>query len=319
MSSGSKIVYHYCPSEAFISILTNKTLRATNIKKSNDYSEITNGLVVFQRAVYMACTRFKKKHPWDFVFAEFYEGTDFRRLIENSIDNESLTYYAICFSEANDSLSQWRGYADNASGVAIGFDASLLHECMDHRNLKFMEIEYNAENVIEDLISYILKKLERTQAKRGDELKIADYENDISAVVSSFIYNAAFYKSKAFSEEQEWRLVFYPFGKIHNLLVRHRAKDISSNQLYYDRMSEYLGEETQYRYLIRKPLSFGLRRNNIFSYFDFDFSSIAFKFIKEIILGPKNSMDDLDLRLFLINSGYDVTKIEIRHSNATYQ
>ena len=34
--------------------------------------------------------------------------------------------YAICFSERGDSLSQWRGYADDGSGVCIGFRADRI-------------------------------------------------------------------------------------------------------------------------------------------------------------------------------------------------
>lgn len=109
------------------------------------------------------------------------------------------------------------------------------------------------------------------------------YGNAISQVLTSFVYNAAF------AEEKELRLVFYPFGNIQNLYIRHQARDMSSNQLYYDRMFEYLQKERQYGPFIRKPLSFGLRRNNIFSYFDLDFSSIAPFLSKRLYLDQKTT------------------------------
>ncbi|WP_416152053.1 DUF2971 domain-containing protein [Pseudomonas sp. Bout1] len=33
---------------------------------------------------------------------------------------------ATCFSKAGDVLSQWRAYADDGQGYAIGFDSKLL-------------------------------------------------------------------------------------------------------------------------------------------------------------------------------------------------
>ena len=215
MSWNTKLVYHYCSCEAFISIFSSQTLRVTNIKKSNDYTEIINCLDLFLRSLRIACHSFNSKNPDDVEFAQLYHETDIATLIERSIMNDSLTYYAVCFSETGDSLSQWRGYADNATGVAIGFDSQYLDQATDYKNMKFMSVEYNKQDVEEDLVCYIVKKFERVKEELGDFATATDYGNAISTVVSSFVCNAAFYKNSAFSEEKEWRLVFYPFGNIH--------------------------------------------------------------------------------------------------------
>ena len=44
---------------------------------------------------------------------------------ENHAD---FRYYVTCFSYQNDLLSQWRGYADDGRGAAIGFDLDVLKE-----------------------------------------------------------------------------------------------------------------------------------------------------------------------------------------------
>ena len=67
-----------------------------------------------------------------------------------------------------------------------------------------------------------------------------DYENVALTITSAMIYNAVFYKNSAFSEEQEYRFVYYPFGLIRNLLVSHKSKDMAANQLFYDRMHDTL-------------------------------------------------------------------------------
>ena len=319
MSHYAKTVYHYCSNEAFISILSSMTLRATNIKKSNDYTEIVNCLDLFQRSLRIACYRFSKENPEDTEFSQLYHETDIATLVERSIMNDTLTYYAVCFSEAGDSLSQWRGYADNATGVAIGFDRQYLENLTNRQSVKFMPVEYSKEEVQEDLISHIIRKFNQVKTDLHGFATTTHYGNAISQIISSFVYNAAFYKNSAFAEEREVRLVFYPFGNIQNLCVRNRSRDMSTNQLYYDRMYEYLQKEQQHGPFIRKSLSFGLRRNNIFSYFDLNFSAIAPFFVQEIVLGPKNNMDDLDLRLFLLSKGLDIANIKITRSTATYQ
>lgn len=314
-------VYHYCSCETFLSIISKSTLRMTNIQKSNDYTEIINSLNIFRTALQTACYQFSRANPWDETFAKFFQNVHINELIENAIYNDSLTYYAVCFSEERDLLSQWRGYADDASGVAIGFNVQYLKELTDYRNMKYMAVEYNTGSVSKDLIQYVLEKLQAVQYDIRSEQTFypSYYENALNEIITSFIYNAAFYKSSAFAEEKEWRIVLYPFGMIRNLRARNESHLAPSNQLYYDRMSEFLQGKSKHGHLIRSPINFGLRKNNIFTYFELDFSAIASFFVKEIVLGPKNQMDDLDLRLLLLSNGIDPNNIQITRSAATYQ
>lgn len=41
--------------------------------------------------------------------------------------------------------------------------------------------------------------------------------------------------------------------------------------------------------------------------------------IFEIVIGPKSNLDDKDLRLFLIAHGYDLSKVQIVKSKASYR
>ena len=36
--------------------------------------------------------------------------------------------FCVCFSESRDQLSQWRGYAQDGNGMAIGFDKGILEK-----------------------------------------------------------------------------------------------------------------------------------------------------------------------------------------------
>jgi len=57
------------------------------------------------------------------VFAKQFE----RFLIDGGI-NEAAHFFVGCFSAAGDDLGQWRGYADNGRGFALGFDTAILED-----------------------------------------------------------------------------------------------------------------------------------------------------------------------------------------------
>lgn len=50
-----------------------------------------------------------------------------------------------------------------------------------------------------------------------------------------------------------------------------------------------------------------------------NFESIKDIMLAEIVIGPKSEIDDKDLRLFLLSNGYNLSKINIRKSSATYR
>ena len=62
-----------------------------------------------------------------------------------------------------------------------------------------------------------------------------------------------------------------------------------------------------------------LRGKSITSYVDLSFREVLPYCIREIVLGPKNVMDDLDLRLFLTENGIDLSFTKIIHSASTYR
>ncbi len=128
----SGIVYHYCSLDTFLKIITNHTIRASNIRKSNDYHEIVSCVGSFKAAVRRACIKYMNDNPWNKVFKSFYnpEGLgeiDIDGIIRTAIENESCTYYCACFSKERDLLSQWITYADDGRGVAIAFSEAILY------------------------------------------------------------------------------------------------------------------------------------------------------------------------------------------------
>ena len=122
------IVYHYCSLESLNSILKHRSLRLTNILKSNDSMEISWICryydTEFKSAYEKASDLFRSN-----ISLERFMG--YVKLFTDEFFNENhseFRYYVTCFSYQKDLLSQWRGYADDGRGAAIGFDLDVLKE-----------------------------------------------------------------------------------------------------------------------------------------------------------------------------------------------
>ncbi len=319
MDSIPQIVYHYCSLDSFFAIIKNSTIRLTNISKSNDREEIRYCFDAFEDTLRKACKEFAHKNIDNKEVEKFFSEIDYDSLVSRAVANESLIYYVACFSSESDLLSQWRGYSNDGKGVAIGFYSRNFVLAKDLKNIKYNKIIYDMNSVKLELHDYIIEKLKKANLKAKNTLSISPYMDAINDIISGMVYNAIFYKNPAFQEENEWRLVFYPFGNIRNLLISHKSKDLSSNQLFYDRMYESIEYEKDYNGLIRGKIQFRCTDEKIISYVDMNFDSIKEYMIADIIIGPKSNIDDKDLRLFLMSNGYDLSKISIRKSKATYR
>ena len=319
MKNIPEIVYHYCSLESFLAIIKNSTIRLTNITKSNDRDEIRYCFDAFEDTLRKSCKQFSQKYIDNIEVKNFFDEIDYDSLVSRAVVNESLIYYVACFSSESDLLSQWRGYANDGKGVAIGFYSRNFVLAKDLKNIKYNKITYDMKTVKSELHNYIIKKLEKASLKADSSLSISPYMDAINDIISGMVYNAVFYKNPAFQEENEWRLVYYPFGNIRNLLISHKSKDLSSNQLFYDRMYEPIEYKKDYNGILRGNMQFRCSDEKIISYVDMNFDSIKEHMLADIVIGPKSFADDKDLRLFLMSNCYDLSKISIRKSKATYQ
>ncbi len=316
MSDVPSVVYHYCSLEVFLSIIKNSTIRLTNISKSNDTNEVKYCFETFQKALKGACLMYAKSSAINQEDKEFFKNIDYESLVSKAVINDSLIYYTACFSTQPDLLSQWRGYTNDGKGVALGFYSNNF---LGKHDLKFHHITYDMSEAKREIECFIIKKLKEVSRKGNNKNYISEYENVIEEVITDMVYNAVFYKNPAFQEENEWRLVFYPFGNIRNLLIFNKTKELASSHLFYDRMDESIKYKRNIGGLIIDKIHFRCTDRKIISYVDVDFSNIKNNMLAEIIIGPKSEINDRDLRLFLMSNEYDFSKINIRKSNATYQ
>lgn len=272
------LVYHYCSPQTFLQIIEKKCIWLSSTNNMNDFSEGA----WFTKSLNMVL---KKK-------AEVY-GESWCEYVWRSFSDNSYPRYIACFSKEEDSLSQWRAYAQDGEGVAIGFDGSRFgakgkHICCDtsvEKSLCFCDAEYYDDlDIQEDLI------------KRADELR-SRHANELDGFMKSarlFVrYCLALVvavKNPAFKEENEKRLVY-------SALITGR----NGNEL---KVVNPMGD-------IRHRISNGY----LTSYFELSLRGEGI--IKKIILGPRNKFHDIDMRNFLgLNELGDV---EFSRSSATYR
>jgi hypothetical protein len=189
------IIYHYCSMESFVKIIENKELWLSSSTKMDDLAECQWLLSLVARYAQENLS----SSPEDIQFANS---------MLNVITLNSPPSYMVCFSQDMDRLSQWRGYADEGKGVAIGFKLSSFEKILiDNVNFKKLprQNEYYLCKVIysnyEDVSPMI-------QMLIGQSEHNSDPRYDIGII---FAMLRTLFKSDSFSEAREWRFAMEPF------------------------------------------------------------------------------------------------------------
>jgi len=283
-SADSEVMYHYCSLESFFAIVREKTIRLTSVFYMNDTQEH----YWFRNLVARRIAE-RDKRKGDRAVARYYES-----LADRMLEAYLPEFFCACFSRDGDLLSQWRAYADDGRGVAIGFRRQYFTDI----RVQFLDVH----DVVYDEDTQIRKADEVISRLRpADEDDVAKEEKELCKALEDLrVYassrgaeiliglEAARFKNPAFAEEQEIRVVYNP-----NLSA---------------------GAETC------SSMDFFLRNNLLVPFFSIDLEPSRQPF-SEIIFGPKN---DVELNwppiaLLLDERGFDAGSVKGRKSQATYR
>jgi len=124
-------------------------------------------------------------------------------------------FFICCFSADGDDLGQWRAYADNGQGFALGFDTSSLEDAFTKKKGKLIKqhstfhITYDdteltrVQTALVELVDPLIS-LPRTTCVRGDPLHA--YMMDLLVYHSmDVIRGVMFFKHEAYKNEKEYR------------------------------------------------------------------------------------------------------------------
>jgi len=286
------ILYHYCSNEAFYSIIKNRALPLSALSLSNDSMEgklVTDIFIEIAKADKLNQEIIQRLQDSIATLEGFVDGLGF------------------CLSEKGDLLSQWRGYANDAKGISIGFSKRYLEqlskasvESIEESGFTLHRVKYERTeqetlirptyNEIKRLISKGAFKLpgrrllldSRTQEeidKEDEEIKKTYLElpNTLFPLFTKFFL----LKTKSFLEEREWRLISY--------LLK-------------------LGNDA---------CSFHALPDKIIPYREFPLLELEEKSIVKVILGPKNNTPEYVVDTFLKQNNFK--DVKVLRSSASYR
>jgi len=285
------ILYHYCPTASFLAIVQSQSLWLSSLSLSNDTME--------GKLVASAIARLAERDSLD---------RDSVRRLQDAIGvfEKIVDGLGFCLSEDGDLLSQWRGYAGDATGVAIGFSTEYLDwfskTSMSHDKPGFtlQKVEYEPsahDSRVEPTYRQVKGLIDAGAFKTPSLLGLligptnqeAEQENtaiqkahtQLSLTLLSLFSELFRLKAVAFREEHEWRLLSH--------LVKG-GEDACSHRVVHDRIVPF-----------RKVELVGLERSPI----------------AEVILGPKHGTPPKTVEDFLKQNHYGA--VRVRRSEASYR
>lgn len=284
------VLYHYCSASTFQAIASSGTIRFSDINMLNDESECRWGYSIFEEAATRLINRVGVQKAAPTIDISFIDEID---KIISPIQLVAHPFIA-CFSLEPDLLGQWRAYADDGRGFAVGFSATSFKQQLP---ATFLRVLYDKEQQVKEMMQaiwaiYIMQH-------GGSELQKSKFIEDcvlLGTYMTSF-------KHPAFAEEREIRAV-------HAVSIQEQgnlAKFVDEGGIVHGHIE-----------IDGNPVSFQVRDNHLVAYTDATLTPANLTSpICELVLGPKNHSAPGNLHLFLGGLGY--TDIILRKSSVPYR
>ena len=315
-----KLVYHYCDNYKMANILSGKTLRMSDIAKSNDYEEVK----MFFPGILDAIEDEYRKDEFPLQYMDRTNRDALGKLLDweydilrYEFDRGGVTNFVVCFCEEGDVLSQWRGYADNGKGCSLGFSVKELEDyCNTYKGiLRFEQVDYKTVkeinvtiveealkvlNELRGLRNWIVENLPSLNEEKIDKM----FQYYFHQMISSVLMSSLKYKNETFKEEQEWRLFFsqqiYKYAKwIYG--------DEEIETIVYDDMLK----------VIKNRIEFNVTSDDLIPFFPIKFTEISPNPIKQVIVGPQNKIMEKDFSLYIASK--KLSGIDFRYSRISYR
>jgi hypothetical protein len=285
MLNDDSILYHYCSVDVFVNILKTHSIWLTHAREMNDFHED----ILFRKPLKTALQSFVNRSEPE------------RQLLQQIVDEYTKRAdfpYVACFSRDKDMLSQWRAYADDGKGVAIGLNLGKLPhfdlfmqkhgECIS-KPVIIDEVSYTQEDDDVEFMKKILSACLINYQKVKNETEVL--RQGIIALNRLSIFS----KGRGFEEEHEVHMVYHPCYR--NLLANLNRESPKGHE--------------------HDDIEFRVRDGRILSYFTYQLPMEA---IHSVVLGPKCPVDFAQLTLFLNRYAPPIRiNNEIHRSRITYR
>ena len=253
-----------------MAIIKYKTLRFCDLRHMNDVSELSLGEQLLYSVLDSSTINYSQKET-------------VRKALE--VFKARFVLVSMSFSKNGDQLSQWRGYADDANGFSIGFNALSFMKLPVH----LLKVEYKRDVQI-NLISKAIKTISKLNMDNLDAISL----NCIAELFELF----SMMKDISFAEEKEYRLVRALFIDVDN----------------DGRLFDIFKDDEVYKYYL-KDIDFRLVNNTPSPFVDVSFSSM--NPIRRVVIGSKNHSEESDIDLYLRTN--EIHGALVSKSKSTYR
>jgi hypothetical protein len=202
------IVYHYTNDAGLRGILESGKLWLTDMFNLNDPSELRHGLSHVVR-ILMAKAAANGSDDGK-ALAQKFEG-----FLTEGAYQKIAHHFVLSFSAVGDDLGQWRAYADNGRGYALGFDAQEIMRAFKSPtgvaipNNATFPITYDDGKCIkihEEVIELMFGLIARGEKMEAGSKR--EYFNHLFALLATHAFRVALaFKHEAYNNEQEIRFV----------------------------------------------------------------------------------------------------------------
>lgn len=288
-----QILYHYTNLFGLKAIIESQCFFSSNSTYLNDKKEYYYGLDLFKDCIKDRRNEVKNNKTKLNIIDS----------VQRELENKRISFhYVTCFSLDGDLLSQWRAYADDGKGVAIGLDPKKMTEAFKPK-ANGMYIEYDIKNqkkIAEKIISichdFYMSKMKVLKKLNEPDL-YSIIAKEINEVIDKYIGQ---FKHSSFREEREFRFDL-SIDKDYNESSEVLLYRVSRNNL----LVPYLELKTEYR------LEKEYREKNKMGTDDLEKHKVKLLPITEIIIGPSTDfeLNKQSIEDFLKKHNYDDVNI----------
>lgn len=274
------LFYHYCSPDTFLSICNGKKLRFSDLFCMNDHMENYWGYNI-----------------WIEVVNELLNNNEVEESFIDQIDeiisasSAQFLRLACCLSQDGDVLSQWRAYANDASGYSIGFSANEILKMP----IRMIPVCYDKDEQ-KNIVARFIKAIYEVEKENTSEDK-----EDFYRTCNEFAISLSSFKNPAFKEELEIRLMHIAVLDLSD----------SNNPEYKFGGGTANGKECR-----DYEIHYRMNKSVPTAFVDIDFYYDNNP-IKEVILGPKN--ESLPTGVFMAMNSLGLKDVKIKKSEASYR
>ena len=224
-------LYQYTNAAGLKGILDSQQMWFTDYRFLNDPSELRHGMDMAHDMLRDAQTGSDKRVCY------FLECIAEMFCLENV--EATLAFFVASFSRARDDLGQWRAYADNGRGFAVGFSPRMFRvkdepNQSPDENAYMGSVLYDVGEVqtrhrlaIDEAVKIFLMTANAQAALMSDRATGIAFINEFSRhiIASPLIWNALTSKHPAYRHEEEIRLLMMGTTDIFTPFIRTRSRN----------------------------------------------------------------------------------------------